>query len=752
MIKTGLLLCLTLCWTTGSLAQPQHNHYSHANPNPASPIRMGTDANPVMTAVRLSDPSLLEFDGFLNDAVWADAPAATHFTQRFPNDGRPASQPTEVRLLYTDEAIYIGIMAYDSSPDSIMAPLFRRDGNQTSDWVRIGFDSYNDHRTAFVFGINPRDVQKDALLYDDNREDILWDAVWQAKAQILDNGWSAEVMIPFSQLRFSSTGNEMIWGVNFQRTIGRTGEDSFWAPTPQNDTGIVSKFGRLNGIQGLSNPRRIEILPYVSGSLLRAPGPGDENPFYHPNQPGGNFGGDIKYGLSSNFTLTATINPDFGQVEADPATINLTANESFFSERRSFFLEGNDLFRFGNTSTYSRFGNPNTFYSRRIGRVPRGNPDDAGVDAAFTDYPDFTRIATALKVSGKTDSGWSLGVLDAFTLQENADYITPAGDEGNFVVEPATNYMVARIKKDLNTGNTYFGGFGSTVNRKINDTYFDDFLRSSAYLGGMDFEHNFLDRNWVTSGAISYSLINGSANAIEKAQRSPVRYYNRIDSGQLSVDSNRTNLSGFATEVSLQKRGGDDPWLASVTYSEVSPGYETNDIGFQNRSDYRAVNSVLVYRDTEPDLLQYYEYYTFTAQAWNYDNDRITQAYGMGGFIRLKNLWSVSSDLHYNADTFSDRLTRGGPVMAQPKSVNIFLQIRSNPNKKLNANAGTYQNRNTADGFYREVWVGFTLQPTTWLHLSLAPNLSKGRNVAQYITTVEDPAATATFGHRYVFA
>jgi hypothetical protein len=752
MMKTGFLVLLMLFWTAASLARQQENQPLSNHPNRSVDIRLGTNQNPVMTAVRISDASVLEMDGFLHEDAWAGAPAATGFTQRFPNDGSPAAQTTEVRLLYTDDAIYVGIMAYDSSPDSIMAPLFRRDGYQTSDWVRVGFDSYHDHRTAFVFGINPRGVQTDALLFDDNREDMLWDAVWQGKAQILDNGWSAELRIPFSQLRFSTTGNELIWGVNFQRSTGRTGENSFWAPTPQKDTGIVSKFGRLQGISDLSQPGRLEITPYVSGRLLRAPDPGDGNPFYSRNQPGGSVGGDIKYGLSSNMTLTATINPDFGQVEADPATINLTANESFFSERRTFFLEGNDIFQFGNTSTYSRFGNPGTFYSRRIGRVPQGSPTRAGIDAEFTDYPDFTRIAAALKLSGKTKSGWSVGVLDAFTIQENARYITPGGTEGKFVAEPAANYIVARVKKDFNAGNTYFGGFGSAVNRNLKDTYFRDYLRSSAWLGGVDFEHNFHNRNWVTSGTISYSSINGTSDAIEIAQRSPVRYYNRLDSGKLSVDPGKTNLNGFATEVSLHKRGGDSPWLGSLTYSEVSPGYETNDLGFQNRADYRAVNSVLVYRNTEPEILQYYEHYTYAVHAWNYDGDRISHGYGAGSFIRFKNLWYTYYELHYNAGSFNDRLSRGGPVMSQPKGVNLSLDVGSNPNKKLSYETDINMNTNTAGGFARNFEVNVTLQPITWLHLTFSPEFNQRRDVSQYITTVADPAATATYGHRYVFA
>ncbi|MEX0647254.1 MAG: DUF5916 domain-containing protein [Balneolaceae bacterium] len=715
-------------------------------------IRSGTAPIPVMDAVRITNEPL-DFDGFLNEKIWRNIPAATDFTQRFPDDGRSATQKTEVKLLFTDEFVFVGIMAFDSSPDSISAPLFRRDGNQSSDWVYVSFDSYNDKRTAFSFAVNPRGVQKDVLYYDDNNEDVLWDAVWEAKTQVLANGWSAELKIPLSQLRFSSKNEEQLWGVNFQRRISRTGEISFWAPTPENATGVVSKFGRLNGIRELKEPRRLEITPYVSGSLVRLPRPVSDNPYYSTNLMNGNVGGDIKYGLTSDLTLTATINPDFGQVEADPAVINLTANESFFSERRPFFLEGNDIFSFGNTQTYSSFGNPATFYSRRIGRSPQGGPQSAGVNAEFSDQPDFTTIATAAKLSGKTKSGWSVGFLDAYTLQENALYRSAAGVEESIAAEPASNYAVGRVKKDLNSGNTYFGGFASAVNRNINNTYFEDFLRSSAYLGGVDFEHNFNDRNWVTSGTLSYSVINGSEQAIYRAQVSPARYYNRVDSGKLSTDQNKTSLAGFATEISLQKRGGDDPWLGSLTYSEVSPGYETNDLGFQNRADYRSLNGGIVYRDTDPRILQYYEFWLFTGNAWNYDGDRINHNYGTGGMVRLKNLWRLNFNANYNGpNTVADRTARGGPVMVRPVNGNFNMNINSNPNKKISFNAGTFLRKDEFGGYIRDFWSAYNVRPTPWLQLSFSPEVILQKDRAQYITTINDADAVNTYGNRYIFS
>jgi len=754
MIKTLLSLLILLVCCTPSVAQALIEKRTDSTLALAAlqDIRPGTADVPQMTAVWMSPEHFITLDGSLDEEIWQQSPVATAFTQRFPDNNRPATERTEVRLLYTDEAVYVGIMAYDSSPDSIMAPLFRRDGNQPSDWVYVSFDSYNDSRTAFSFAVNPRGVQKDVLYFDDSNEDILWDAVWQARTQIMDNGWSVEIRIPLSQLRFSPGGGEQLWGVNFQRRIARKGEISFWAPTSQSENRLVSRFGRLHGIEGLAEPRRLEIMPYAAGSLQRAPDPGTANPFYNNNHFSGNLGGDIRYGLTSNLTLTATVNPDFGQVEADPSVINLSANESFFSERRPFFLEGNDLFRFGNTKTFSSFGNPITFYSRRIGRSPQGSPGRAGHDAVYTDQPDHSTIATAIKLSGKTNSGWSIGALNAFTLQENAQFRSSLGSNESVAVEPATNYLVTRTKRDFNAGNTYAGGFFSAVNRSISDTYFEDFMRSSAYLAGVDFEHNFNDRNWVTSGTVSYSSVHGSEQAIGLAQRSPARYYNRVDSNTLALDDTRTSLNGYATEMSLQKQGGSDSWMGSATYSQVSPGYEVNDLGFQNRGDYRAVEGGIVNRSGELEALQYYEFFLFTGNGWNYDGDRIHHIYSAGGFVRFNNLWTLNLNSNYFGPHMNDRLTRGGPVMERPVSGSINVNINSNPNGMFSFNTGTFHSWDADGGSGHRYWGGITSRPTPWLQISFSPELMLQNNTAQYIRTVENAGPEITYGNRYVFS
>lgn len=295
-----------------------------------------TDFPASIRALRVESANQILLDGKMDEQVWSRASVATGFTQREPNDGSPASEKTEVRIIYTDEAIYIGANAFDTAMDSVAATLFRKDGSAYSDWFFVGIDSYNDNRTSFSFGVNPRGVRKDLLIYDDDREDLKWDAIWETATSIQDDKWTVEMKIPLSQLRFNGNQVTQQWGINFQRMFARKDEISFWSPTSKNSSGMVSHFGNLKGVGQLNQPSQLEFVPYISAKLTRAPEE-TSNPFYSRNDMLGNVGADVKYGVTSDLTLTATLNPDFGQVEADPAVINLSANETYYPEQRSFF-------------------------------------------------------------------------------------------------------------------------------------------------------------------------------------------------------------------------------------------------------------------------------------------------------------------------------------------------------------------------------------------------------------------------------
>lgn len=705
---------------------------------------------PSLEAMKINPQKEITLDGKLEEAIWQDTPVATGFTQRAPDEGKPASEDTKVRVVYSNNALYVGIRAYDSAMDSVAATLFRKDGSAYSDWVYVSIDSYNDNRTSFNFAVNPRGVRKDILIFNNNEEDLRWDAVWEAETTIQKKSWVAELRIPLSQLRFDADKETQTWGINFQRRLARKEEISFWSPTPQDASGFVSRYGNLTGIKKLPEVNRLEVTPYASGKLTRAPGK-SANPYNSQNEWNGSIGADIKYGLTSDFTLTGTINPDFGQVEADPAVINLSAYETYFPEQRPFFLEGTDIFEFGHTQTYNTFGNPLVFYSRRIGRQPQGNVSNARSNVEYTDIPAQTTIASAAKISGKTDGGFSLGILNAFTTRENAQFQTTTGANGSISVEPPTNYFVGRVKQDFDNGRTIVGAYGSAVNRFIRANYLKNSLHSSAYIAGVDFEHGWNNRDWILSGTLSGTNVNGSSDVITQTQRSSARYYNRVDADYLSVDPNKTSLSGYAGELSFGKFGGDH-WRGSVTYSLVSPGYEVNDIGFENRADYHATSYYLSYQENSPELFRYYELWAFAGHAWNFGGDLITNYYRTGGYFQFKNLWSFNYNAGANGKQYLDHITRGGPVVERAKDWNFNFNLNSDQTKKVSFNVGTYQRTDVSGEFDHSYWAGIEIRPATFIQISISPELTIQKDTDQYVTTVKDPLADQTYDHRYVFA
>ena len=740
--------------------------------------RSGTDPSPSVVAQRINADEI-KLDGFLNEKIWETLTFATDYTQASPKDGAKPSQRTESRIVYTDSYIYVGVMAYDTAVDSLTKPLFRKDGRDASDWVYASFDSYNDNRTAFSFAVNPRGVRKDILYYDDKGEDILWDPVWEAEARILENGWSVEMKIPLSQLRFNAKEFNQTWGVNFQRRIARFQEINFWSPTPRNENGFVSRFGNLEGISNLNEPRRLEIIPYVSSVLEKAPG-NPANPYYKENEFGANIGGDIKYGLTSDLTLTATLNPDFGQVEADPSTINLSQFEQFFSERRPFFLEGSEIFRFGSTKNYHKISYPTTFYSRRIGGPPEGNftrknnsqlggeyydhTNPANSATYYTDSPSQTRILGAAKLSGKTKKGTSIGMLYARTQEETSPFSltvenpntgSPQETNGSFRVQPAKNYLVTRLKQDFNGGESVVGGFFSGMNRDIDGSYFENFFAKSAYIAGADFEHSWDERRWIFSGVSSISKVNGTADAITRVQRAPQRYFQRVDSDDLSVDPNQTSLTGTATEISFQKASGEH-WTWSVSGSLVTPGYESNDVGFQQRSNYKAVSSAVMYTERAPKYLQSY---TITGK-WKYgrnsDNDMIRNEYIVGLNTKFNNLWSFNVNSIINFPNLDERITRGGPMYLMPQNTNYNFSISSNPAKKVTASHSQTHILDTEGEYSHSYDFEVSYRPTSFIQMTVEPSLNFNNNLNQYITTrsrsdiANDP--DLTYGNRYIFS
>ncbi|HET7275361.1 MAG TPA: DUF5916 domain-containing protein [Longimicrobiaceae bacterium] len=712
----------------------------------ATPV-FGQSPVKIATAERVQ--SAIHIDGILDEAAWSNVEPATDFTESYPDPGAPASQRTEARILYDDAALYVGIRMYDPHPDSIAAQLARRDASGIySDWVHLIIDSYHDHRTAFRFSVNPLNVKKDVYTFDDGNEDASWDAIWEVDTRIDSLGWTAEYRIPLSQIRFSGDEPEggRVWGLQIMRDIARRDERVAWSPWTPQDPGFVSRFGDLVGLTGITPPTRLEITPYISAQVDRSP-VNASNPFHEATDATGSIGVDLQYGLPAGLTLTATVNPDFGQVEVDPSVVNLSAFETFFPEKRPFFVEGSDVFRFGQTRSFNNYAFEEYFYSRRIGRTPQRRL--GGSEILYTDAPDHTTILGAAKVSGKT-GGWTIGLMDAVTAEEQAEYIVASGDELAAPVEPLTNYFVGRVRRDFRGGNTVLGGMVTATNRKMGGSAFDGLLRSQAYLGGVDFEHSWADRAWTLSGYAAGSLVEGDADVIAATQLSSARYYQRPDADYLDFDPSRTSLTGHMAELAIQHAGA---WDGSLAYKEVSPGFEINDLGFQSRTDYRAVTTFLGRRISEPgELFRSYSYSAYSYHVWNRGGDRILDGYAGGINGTLNNLWYGGINLTYRPEYYSDRFTRGGPLAGVPSEWQANLHGGTDSRKAVAGGGDLSIARNDAGAFSRSLGVFLDLRPSSSVRISLSPNLSLDESKGQYVRAVTDPLADATFGTRYVFA
>ncbi len=491
------------------------------------------------TTVRLTTPKPV-IDGKLNDECWKTGEWGGDFVQWIPKEGAKPSQETQFKILYDDKNIYVAIRAFDKEPNKISRKAGRRD-EFVGEQAGVNFDSYHDHRTGFEFSVTAAGQKIDLILTNPMVPELDWNAVWYLKTGLEDSAWVAEYEIPLSQLRYSND-KEQVWGLHVWRWIDRLQEESDWEPQTSTGPGMLYLFGELHGIKDLPKSRRIEIMPYTLGKLKtfeKIP----QNPFAKNGHSFlGNVGLDAKIGLSSNFTADFTINPDFGQVESDPSVMNLTAFETFYEEKRPFFLEGKNIFRF-------ELGDANVFYTRRIGHAPTYHPELG--ENQFIDYPDNTSILSAAKISGKSKNGLAVGVLHSLTAGENAELSTN-GIKKNLQVEPLTSYTVGRLQQDFNEGTTVLGGIFTATNRFINDPYLE-FLNTNAYTGGFDLLHQWNDKEFFVDAKIIGSAISGSTEAIQNLQLSSARYFQRSDASYMDFDPNRTTLSGQGGRVKIGK-------------------------------------------------------------------------------------------------------------------------------------------------------------------------------------------------------
>jgi len=678
-------------------------------------------------------------DGKLDDPVWSSAPVATDFVQVQPDDGAPASERTEARILYGPDALYVAIRAFDSRPDSIEGQLTRRDQNSYSDFVYVGVDSYFDRRTAFVFAVNPVGVKKDIYISDDTHEDDSWYAVWDVATSRDDQGWSAEFRIPYSQLRFDDSPVQT-WGIEFVRDIARYDETDAWAPISQKQDRKVSLFGHLQGLRDLHSPDRLEVEPYTMARVDRGPGEA-ENPFYRRTALSGTAGADVKYGVTNDLTLNLTLNPDFGQVEADPGQVNLSAFETFFPEKRPFFVEGKNIFDFGIGFGDGDGGNESLFYSRRIGRAPHGSPDPG--DGGFVDTPDNTTILGAWKLSGKTSSGLSIGALHAVTGQEDAHLVDGNGVRSTKPVEPLTNYSVARLQKDFRDGQSAVGMIATATNR--DGTVADELdLRRAAYSGGVDFRHRFgIGGNYEVSGYVLGSRVSGSPAAIVNTQESSTHYYQRPDAEYLEVDSARTSLPGWSAFVQGGKRGGGY-WRAMGFLRARSPGFEVNDLGFERNADDVTGAAFIGYHKTDPgEHLRDWNVNVNLLRSQTFGGLRTQLSGNVNGSFTLPNLWGGFVGLARNLEAYSPTLLRGGPSFRTEANWNGWGGFHSDNRKTVQAGVGTNWSVAPDSRSWRyRVGPNVRWRPSGRMSLRLGPFLERSVQDHQWIDNADAPDGT----------
>jgi Domain of unknown function (DUF5916)/Carbohydrate family 9 binding domain-like len=692
------------------------------------------------TAAHINESPII--DGILNEKVWNEGEWTDDFTQFEPYNGRRASQQTEFKILFDDNNLFIAIKSFDTSPDSIVKRLTRRD-HEDGDMVGIIFDSFHDLRTGFFFGVSAGGVKFDQMMTNDGEnQDNSWDPNWWVVTSINSEGWIAEMKIPFSQLRFEKNSGE-VWGLEVLRTIYRKAETCVWQHIPQDAPGIVHMLGEMAGVEKV-RPRKIfDVTPYGVAQLDKYP-PAEGNPFETGKRTKLNAGLDAKIGVTNNLTMDLTINPDFGQVEADPSEVNLTAYETFFKEKRPFFIEGNNIINFGLGIGDGTEGNDNLFYSRRIGRKPQIEPDPVyGSNEGQTGYsqsPDRTSILGAAKLTGKTQNGLSVGFMNAVTSEEMAD-IDTGGYKTHQVVEPLTNYLAARLQKDYKEGNTIIGGMFTSVNRFMDnipatedpDNTIKNTLASAAYSGGLDFTQYFHKKTYMINLNTAFSYIEGTELAMVRAQRSSARYFQK-PGNSVSLDSSRTSLSGNGGRLQFMKIGnGHLSYGAAFLWK--TPGLELNDMGYLRETDQMLQVLWANYRIWEPK--SFYRSININAnqyKGWDFSGNNLFDGLNVNGNINFKNYWFAGAGTNLNYNVISNSLLRGGPVMKMPGSLSSWLHINTDSRKKLQINIGVQHTLTfEGSGHNLNIQPEITYKPLNALSLSLSPTYMLSYDELQYV-------------------
>lgn len=679
-------------------------------------------------------------DGRLDDGAWNAAVPISEFVQKNPTEGQPASERTEARFLYTDSDLYVAVRAFDSDQRGIVGPLLRRDASDVrTDYVGIKLDTYHDRRTAYEFDVNPAGSRRDLFIFDDGaRTDDTWNPVYDWAATTDPEGWSAELRIPFSQLRFSKA-DAMIFGLRVVRYISRRSEESNWPFVSRDQAGEVSRYGELAGLDGIPVPRRIEALPYTAGSRqLEPPVALGGSPFGSRSQF--RTGGDLKVGLGSGLTLDATFTPDFGQVEADASVVNLTGFETFYPEKRPFFVEGTDLLRLGFAAGSG--GNDGLVYTRRVGRNPQLSPSSG---TSLVDIPSETTILGAAKITGRPGRGWAIGAAQAVTAKEHAELSTAAGvPVGTPGVEPLTSYSILRVQRTVREGRMNYGGLVTGVVRSLDEAAFD-VLHQNALGLGADLRGRFGNDQYEYEWKLMTTRVAGSRAAILRTQTNTSHNFGRVGNDHLTLDSTRTSLWGVAGLARIARVTGFATW--SLRYGTRSPGLEPNDVGFATRVDQHQMEGQVVFRWLRPGKV-------FRRLEWRLQQDfDFTYGWEMGSTTTqtridatFLNYWTFNQNAEREPRHVDPRVLRGGPAIDIPVHFHFNGGLSSDSRRRVTWNL-SWQDTYEEDSGRKELTLntGLNFRPRGPVSGSIAVRRQWGMDDRQYLT-----AATVAGTRQYV--
>ena len=690
----------------------------------------------------------IKIDGVLSEAVWQTA-GASGFTQTDPLDGQPETERTAVWIAYDRNYLYVAARLEDANPKLIVSRLGRRDDIVDSDWFYFSIDPYYDKRSGFFFAVNPAGGIIDGTLSNDESSDNAWDGIWDSAARVDDKGWAVEMRIPFAQLRFKRK-DAYTWGVNFMRMIKRKNETDYYAWRPKEESGFVSRFAELSGVRDIDPGRRLEFSPYAAGRSVFEPAePG--NPFRTGRALSGNVGFDFKAGLKSNLTLDLSVNPDFGQVEVDPAVINISDQETYYAEKRPFFIEGSSIFDFGRggPNVYKAYGwtDPAFFYSRRIGRAPQGSYGGAG----YSDSPEFTSILAAAKVTGKIGKGFDLGVVGALTSKEFAD-VDLTGARSESLIEPFSSYGVVRGLKEFSDGRSGLGFIGTSVVRSLSGESLASKLVREAFALGVD-GWTFFDKEkvWSLSGWAGATLVRGSAAAITRLELSSLHYFQRPDADWVHLDPDATSLSGWAGRLFLNKQKGN--FIFNAALGAMSPGFEANDLGYHSRGDVVNGHLQAGYQSFHPGPV-FRTWYAEATYFRNYDfgGNRVGEYIYLNLGGKFLNYWTSTLQLDYEPPKYSHYLTRGGPMAYYPAGETITGDVETDDRKALIVDFSAYYRYHPSGGYNWSVGGGLIWKPSPNFSFSVWPSYSWRYSQGQWVTSYADPLKPETGGIRYIMS